>query len=219
MFHCKDASLGLPHLTHFTRDSCARSSLKFSIFLMSLFSSDISKESFDHCLNWSWWSIGCAEARIFIERILWLPRLEISSGVLQACIDLLSKVVLLITGCSVIFNCESIKFLKVLIGLLLKSLLMRGPIRQHYNAYKFRLYYMHRRLPCRVCTCSHRSDHVEGATLLRALTCRHHPWWEGNCLCYSWEASLNNNCLFEIIYYMKFIKSLFDSCLPHYIAN
>ena len=200
MLHCKHASLSLPHLAHFAGDPGTRSSLKFSILLMSLFSSNVSKESFDYSLNWSWGSICCSESQVFIERIVWLGRLEISSWVLQACIDLLSKVILLITGSCIIFYSKSIQFLKVFIRLLLKCLLVRCPISQHCKSHLNSNYsYMRRLLPCQVCTCNRRSDRVEGAGELRAWTCQHHPWLEGNYLCYSWQASLNNNCLFEII--------------------
>ena len=63
--------------------------------------------------------------------------------------------------------------------------------------------YMHRLLLCQACICSRKSDRFGEADEQRAWTCQHRPWSEGNYLCYSWAASLNNNCLFEIIYYMN----------------
>ena len=62
---------------------------------------------------------------------------------------------------------------------------------------------MPRLLLCQACICSRKSDLFGEADELRAWTCQHRPWSEGNYLCYSWAASLNNNCLFEIIYYMN----------------
>lgn len=132
MFHCENTSLSLSHLTHFACDPSARPRLKLSILLMSLLGSDISEESLNHSFNWSGGSICSAESGVLIETRVREARLEISSGVLETRIDLLSKVILLITGSCIIFDSKSIQFLKVLVCLFLKCLLVRGPFCQHF---------------------------------------------------------------------------------------
>ena len=58
--------------------------------------------------------------------------MEVSPGVLETRIDLLSKVILLITGSCIIFDRKSIQLLKVLVCLFLKGLLVGRPFSQYY---------------------------------------------------------------------------------------
>jgi len=125
----KVACLGVAHLFHFL--SCpgatALDGLKLIKSLFGLDSGHITKEAFNDSLDGRGGAVRIAKPGLLGERISDFV-VTAAHGIPEACINLLSETVLLVTGSCVVLDGQSVKFLKVLIILLILRLLMRGPV-------------------------------------------------------------------------------------------